>query len=129
MLFILCSAALSPNEFPQRLDDEILSDYDEDVSSIRDGYTVRGLSDPGLLLMRHVVTAGNAKPVYRGAHDRKLHSLKLEYRFDNNVPNRLQEQTRLSILSWNQGPRRGREGAIEEHIAGKLARDCSSRSD
>ena len=78
-----------------------------------------GISDPGLLLMRHVVTARNAKPVYRGAHDRNLHSLKIEYRFDNNVPNRLREQTRLSILSWNQGVRRGREGAIEEHIAGK----------
>ena len=52
--------------------------------------------------MRHVVTAGNAKPVYRGAHDRKLHSLKLECRFENYVPNRLQEQTRLSTLSWNQ---------------------------
>ena len=29
------------------------------------------------------------------------------------------EQTRLSILRWNPGPRRGREGALEEHIAGK----------
>ena len=44
---------------------------------------------------------------------------KPEYRFDNNVPNRLLEQTRLSILSWNPGPRRGREGASAEHIAGK----------
>ena len=34
---------------------------------------------------------------------------------DNSVPNRLLEQTRL--LSWNPGTRRGREGAIEEHIA------------
>ena len=43
---------------------------------------------------------------------------KPEYRFDS-VPNSLLEQTRLSILSWNPGPRRGREGAIEKHIAVK----------
>ena len=35
------------------------------------------------------------------------------------MPYRLLEQTRLSILSWKPGPRRGREGAIGEHIAGK----------
>ena len=29
------------------------------------------------------------------------------------------EQTRISILSWNPGPLRGKPGAIEEHIAGK----------
>ena len=44
-------------------------------------------------------------------------SPKPEYRFDNSVPNRLFEQTRLSILSWNPGLRRCREGAIEEHSA------------
>ena len=42
-----------------------------------------------------------------------------EDRFNNNVPNRLLEQTRLSILNWNPGPRRGKEGAIEKHIAEK----------
>ena len=48
---------------------------------------------------------------------------------DSFYPKRLLEQTRLGILSWKPGPRRGREGAIEEHMAVKLARDCSSRSD
>ena len=38
-----------------------------------------------------------------------------KYRFDNSVPNRLLEQTRISILGWNPGPRRGTPGAIEEH--------------
>ena len=33
--------------------------------------------------------------------------------------NRLLEQTRLSIPSWNPRPRRGREGAIEKHTAEK----------
>ena len=44
---------------------------------------------------------------------------KPEYRFNNNVPSRSLERTHLSILSWNPGLRRGREGAIEEHIAEK----------
>ena len=39
-----------------------------------------------------------------------------KYRSDNNAPNRSVQQTRISILSWNPGPRRGREGAIEEHF-------------
>ena len=41
------------------------------------------------------------------------------YIFNNDVPNRLREQTRLSILSWNHGPRRGKEGSVEKHTAGK----------
>ena len=40
-----------------------------------------------------------------------------EYRFTSR-PNQL-ERTRISILSWNPGPRRGTPGAIEKHIAGK----------
>ena len=39
-------------------------------------------------------------------------------RFDNSVPNRFLEQTRISVLSWNPGPPRGKPGATEEHIAG-----------
>ena len=35
------------------------------------------------------------------------------------MPNRLQEQTRISILNWNTGLRRGTRGAIEQHMAGK----------
>ena len=35
------------------------------------------------------------------------------------MPNRLTEQRRLSVYNWNPGPRRGKEGAIEKHIAGK----------
>ena len=33
--------------------------------------------------------------------------------------NRLREQRKLSILTWNLGPRRGKEGAIDKHITGK----------
>ena len=65
-----------------RPDGEILSGYDEDVSSIRDGYALWGLTDPSFALLRHLVTSGSAKPVFRCAHDRRLSSPKPEYRFD-----------------------------------------------
>ena len=55
----------------------------------------------------------------RKAHERRHPSPEPKYRFDTSVPNRLLEQTRISILCWNLAPRRGRLGAIEEHIAGK----------
>ena len=35
------------------------------------------------------------------------------------MPNRLTEQRRLSVYSWNRGPRRGKEEAIERRLAGK----------
>ena len=94
---------------PKRLllpnsDDEILSRTDEDVSSIRDGFSARAISDPSTTLERHLV---------------RRFSPQLKYCFDNNVPNCVLEQTRTSILSCNPGPRRGMEGTIEGHYAGK----------
>ena len=66
-----------------------------------------------------MVSLNSANPTFREAQDRRHPSTNPEYRFTNDVPNRLREQRRLSILKWNPGPRRGKEGAIEKHIAGK----------
>ena len=55
----------------RRPDDKILSGYDEDVSSTRDGYPTCGVSDPGSTLLRHLVSKGSANPVCRDAHDRR----------------------------------------------------------
>ena len=63
---------------------------------------------------------GVALPAFRKANERRRNpSLHPKYRFDTSVPNRLLEQTRISVLSWNLGPRRGKPGVIEEHIAGE----------
>ena len=70
------------------------------------------------LLMHHMMTAGSPKPVASGAHDRRQFFPTPWYRCDNSVPNRLLER-RLGILSWNSGPRRGREDATADHIAVK----------
>ena len=95
--------------FPERItltrpDDEILSGYDEDAS-----LHTRWVFFVGeYLVWAHycsvpVETAGSAKPVYRGAHDRRQISPKPEYRFDNSVPNRLLEQRRPQHLELEPG--------------------------
>ena len=99
--------------------DEILSGHEEDVSSIQDGYTAWVMTDPEFILERHFVSKSGAMTIYRDSHDRRHSSPNPVYRFINDVPNRLLEQTRLSILNWNPGTRRGKEGAIENHIAEK----------
>ena len=74
---VQCGIVPEPVTLP-RPDDEILSSHDEDVSSIRDGCAFWGLTDPGFALLRHLVDAGSAKPVFRSAHDRMLSSPKPE---------------------------------------------------
>ena len=108
---------------PKRLtlpypDAEILSGYEEDVSSMRDGFSSWVKADPETILKRHLVDAKGANPAFRGALVRKHSPPKEEYRFDADVPHRLIEQKRISIYNWNPGPRRGK-GAIEKHIARK----------
>ena len=65
-----------------------------------------------------MASKGSAEPAFRKAYERRI-LLHPKYRFDTSVPHRLLEQTRISIPSWNPGPRRGKPGAIEEHVAGK----------
>ena len=43
------------------------------------------------------------------------------YLLNNDMPNQLTEQKRLSVYNWNLGHRRGNEGAIEKQIAVKWA--------
>ena len=102
-----------------RSDTEILSYIDDDISSIRDGFSVWVKSDPSATLVRHVASKECAKPICREAYERRSFSPQPKYWFDDSVTNRLLEHTRIIIRSWNLGPRRGKPGAIEEHIASK----------
>ena len=104
-----------PNRLPLPYPDaEILLGYEEDVSSIRDGFSVR------VKLRRHIVDAKGTNLAFREAPVRKHAPSKEEHRFDTDVPDRLTEQKRLSIYNWNPGPRREKKkGAIEKHIAEK----------
>ena len=76
-------------------------------------------ADPETILRHHIVDVTRAFAAFREAPARK-HSPSCQwYHFNNDVPNRLTEQTRLSVCNWNPGPRRGKDGAIERHITGK----------
>ena len=102
----------------RRTDIELLTYFDEDTSSFRDGYTSWTIAAPRLTRVRHV--AGNNAHVagYRKAAERRMPAPQSEYQYDTNAPNRQLEQTRLSIFSRNPGPRRGTPGDIDKHIAG-----------
>ena len=100
-------------------DEEIPSGYEEDVSSIRDGFSVWVKTDPEFTLRRHIVDVKGAYAAFREAPARKHSTSRQECHFNNDVPNRLTEQKRLSVYNWNPGLRRGKEGAIEKHIAVK----------
>ena len=76
-------------------------------------------TDPETILRRHVVDAKGFYPAFCEAPARRHDPSFQKYRFYDEVPNRLTEQRRLSVYNWNPGPRRGKEGAIERHIAGK----------
>ena len=115
---------------PKRLplphpDDEILSGHEEDVSSIQDGYTAWVMTDPELILERHLVSKSGAMTIYRDSHDRRHSSPNPEYRFINDVPNRLLEQTRLSILNWRTSTRQRRRHRKPHR--GEMAHHCSAR--
>ena len=81
-------------------DDEMLSGSEEDVSSIRDGYTVWVMVDLASILERHLVNLNSSNPTFREAQDRR-HSSPNPECFNNDVPIRLREQRKLSILTWN----------------------------
>ena len=110
--------------FPDRLklpysDEEILSGYEEDVSSIRDGFTAWVKTEFATILERHTGDNRKVNAVFREASARKHVTSCQEYHFNKDVPNRSPVQKRLSIYNWKPGPRRGKEGAIEKQIAGK----------
>ena len=76
---------------------EILSGYEEDVSSIRDGFTAWVKYDPETILNRHAVDTKGIDPAYREAPARK-HSLPSSGdHFNCNTPNRSAAETRLCV--------------------------------
>ena len=64
---------------------EILSGYEEDVSSMRDDFTAWVKSDHETILKRHVVDSKGIYPAYREAPARRHSPSSSGYHFDNNV--------------------------------------------
>ena len=113
---------LSP--FPEHLElpfpsEEILSGFEDIVSSGTDHFTTCVKTDPDAALVRHMVDVQKVVAEVGEASERRHDTSSQAYRFDKNVPNRSLVQERRSIYNWNPGPRRGKEDAFEKQIAGK----------
>ena len=99
--------------------DEILSGFEDIVSSGTDQFTTWVKTDPHATLVRHMVDVQKAVAEFREASERRHDTCSQTYHFDKNVPNRSLVQKRLSIYNWNPGFRRGKEDAFEKQIAGR----------
>ena len=63
---------IMPKRLPlPHLDDEILSAYEEDLSSIQDGFTACVMADTESTLERHLLRKGGAKSINPDSHDRR----------------------------------------------------------
>ena len=111
---------LSP--FPERLElpfssDDILSGYEDLVSSGSGHFTMWGKMSPHEVLAEHVVDIHKVVADFRDVL--KENSLPQTYGVNKYFSSQSPVQRRLSIYNWNPGPRRGREYAFEKQIAVK----------
>ena len=111
---------LSP--FPERLElpfwsDDILSGYEDLVSSGSDHFTMWGKMSFHEVLAAHVVDIHKVVEDFRDAFERKQSSS--TYGLNKYCSSQSPVQRRLSIYNWNPGPRRGREDAFEKQISVK----------
>ena len=110
--------------FPERLElpfssDEILSGYEDLVSSGSDRFTMWGKMSPHEVLAEHVVDIHKVVADFRDAFERNQSSSSQTYGVNKYFSSQSPVQRRLSIYNWNPGPRRGREDAFEKQIAEK----------
>ena len=113
---------LSP--FPERLklpfsSEDILSGFEDVVSSGTDQFTAWVKTDPHATLVRHMVDVQKATADFREASERRHDTPSETNRFNKSISNRSPVQKRLSIYNWNPVPRRGKEDAFEKQIAGR----------
>ena len=109
---------------PKRLllshsDTESLSHIDDDISSIRHGCTAWVISDATTTRERHVACKRSCSTcVPQGQREKESFSpAKIPFRHKCAKPSARADTDQHSELE--PGPRRGKPGAIEEHIAGK----------
>ena len=114
---------LSP--FPERLklacsSDEFLSGFEEIVSSGTDKFTAWVKTVPRATLgTSYGRVFKKATADFREASERRHDTPSQTNRFSKSMSNRSPVQKRLSVYSWNPGPRRGKEDAFEKQIVGR----------
>ena len=99
--------------------DEILSGFEEIVSSGTDQFTAWVKTDPHDTLVQHMVDVQNAVAEFREASERRHDASSQTNRFTKTLSTRSPVRKRLSVYNWNPGPRRGRDDAFEKQIAVK----------
>ena len=90
-----------------------------DGSSGTDAFAAWRKIDHEVIIEHHMVDIQKAAAQFREAAERNCASSSLAHRGSKSVPRRSPTQRRLSIYNWNPGPRRGKEGALENQIAGR----------
>ena len=81
-------------------DIEILTLFNDDISSIRDDCTAWVTADPSTFRVRHMTNKGIAAPLFWDAFENRVFLHHLGTGFPSS-PNQLLERTRIGILSWN----------------------------
>ena len=66
-------------------------------------------SDAKTILKRHIVDVTRVCAEFREARAKEYSPSCQGYHINKDLPNRLVEQTRLSVYNWNTGPRRGKK--------------------
>ena len=100
-------------------DCDILSGYEDDVTTRNDSFTSWARIKPEDLLALHMVDAHRAAAEYREASERKPDSPSSVHQTDARATSRSAKQKRLSVYNWNPGPRRGDQDPFVKQIAGK----------
>ena len=112
------------NPFPESLklpfpNEEILSGFEEIVSSGTEKFTAWVKTDAHATLVRQMADVQKATADFREASERRHDTLSQTNGFNKAASNRSPVQKLLSIYNWNPGLRRGKEDAFEKQIAGK----------
>ena len=114
-----------PSPFPERLvlpfsNEVILSGYEELASSGNDLFTSCAKLSDHEILVQHMVDIEKATAEFREAHERKHTTSSHMKQFQKaRIATLSIVQRRLSIYNLNPGPRRGKEDAFEQQIAGR----------
>ena len=99
--------------------DEILSGYEEFDSSGTDLFTSWVKMSEHEILVQHMVDTEKATAEFREASERKHATSSHMNSSSKRFATHSIVQRRLSIYNWNPGPRRGKEDAFEQQIAGR----------
>ena len=95
---------------------EILSGYEDIVSSGTDQFTAWVKMSPHEVLVQHMVDIQRATADLRETSERRPATSTQTNRVNKHFSTVSLVQKRLSIYNWNPGPRRGKEDAFEKQI-------------